>query len=653
MTWMQKHRRFMMFFIFLFVGIPLAFFIPGLGGGNSGDGSSIGGTTAVVEVGRQKITATEFMREYGRFMDIRRRQNLPTDPMELLADGTIDIIVDTLIQRALVTGRAQNNPVRPERDYLLERLQDEPMFKNDQGEFVGSLYNQWVEDRARRGMNWDAFYAEYSRDVTQRAFADLVLSSAHVFESEMYDAFVRSRRTMKVKYVSIEPEIDESEEKLKAHHEANRANFMSLERRTAQYVAFSIQAPIPETATNAVERARAGEPFTDLVDAFSVGPDKLDGGDMGWIKVTETPTEEQEVIFALKAGDISDPFRLGREVNIYTVEEERINPDDESMEVHVRRIMFRPRLTPEERTAIEDEAKAFLDTVVDNDFETAALAAGLTIQTSGLFDIRSAEIDTVDSSDAAGFRQGFNAVEANIMAPNVGRGGSNMFVGKVISIESPSEQTYEEAEDDVLRNFINEEKVSQEYLNQVSKWVNTIATEAESLADITELVPDLNAEIKETTEFGIRDFLFSEGLFWDNQQVFAMFESSKPGDMKGPLVDFQRVNYFLELVEMKDADPAEVDPEWEIRKEEVLISRKEQIQSAREQDYLRFLSERAKSGGQVLRHDDVIMELIGFSVDEQPTAPQDTPGDVSEAPETVPADAESSDTEAVSTESDN
>jgi hypothetical protein len=142
-------------------------------------------------------------------------------------------------------------------------------------------------------------------------------------------------------------------------------------------------------------------------------------------------------------------------------------------------------------------------------------------------------------------------------------------------------------------------------------------------------------------------------LFWDNQQVFAMFESSKPGDMKGPLVDFQRVNYFLELVEMKDADPAEVDPEWEIRKEEVLISRKEQIQSAREQDYLRFLSERAKSGGQVLRHDDVIMELIGFSVDEQPTAPQDTPGDVSEAPETVPADAESSDTEAVSTESDN
>jgi hypothetical protein len=57
MTWMQKHRRFMMFFILVFVGFPLALMVPNNGPG--GGGVEIG--TPIGSVGDIKISSSEFL----------------------------------------------------------------------------------------------------------------------------------------------------------------------------------------------------------------------------------------------------------------------------------------------------------------------------------------------------------------------------------------------------------------------------------------------------------------------------------------------------------------------------------------------------------------------------------------------------------------
>ena len=631
-NWMQKHRRFMMFFIFLFVGLPLALFIPGVSSRNQ-DGGIAGANTAVVTVGDVRITAAEFLQEYGRISDLRRQQGLSTDALDLLADGSVDDIVEGLIQRALIIRGASGNAVLPEQEYLAKRLQEDPFFLNTDGEFVPKLFNDWVEAQTRGGINWDAFYDNYALGVSQSVFSGMILASPRVSESEMRDAFMRSRRKMKVKYVAVDPTVELDEEALQTHYEDDKENYMTDEERAVQYVSFSLQPPIPETAEIAVERARGGEEFTDLVEAYSIGADKSSGGDMGWIGVTETPTEQQEIIFALKEGETSDPVRSFNEVHVYQVVEERINEEDDSMEVHARRIVFRPVLTADERVAIEEQATTFLASVNEGDggdISGAAATAGLSVETSGLFGIRSSEISTVESNDMFGFRQGFSSLDKDAVSEVV-RGSNHLFVGKVVSVLEPRQKLFEEAREDIERDATNLYKNGPDYVGQVNDYVAKISSEAKSLTDIATLIPELNAEVKETREFGMNDFLFSDGIFWNTQEAFALMDNAQPGEVKGPMVDFQRVSHFLELVEMVEADPVLADPEWETSKESILESRLFQIQNARQTDYLQFMSEKAQRGGEVLRDNDAIQILLGIDSES------DAEEEIVELPSDAPA----------------
>jgi hypothetical protein len=650
---MQKHRRFMMFFIFIFVGLPLALFIPGVGSSNR-DGELAGANTPVVTVGNVSISAAEFLQVFNRYVDARRIQGLSTNSLDLLADGTVDEIVEGLIQSAVIRRGASANAVLPEQNYLAKRLKDEGSFKNENGEFVPSLYNDWVENQTRRGMNWDAFYADYAVGVSQTIFPELVLASPRVFEAEMRDTFMRDRRKMKVKYVTVEPAVDLDEEDLRAHYEDNKENYMTDEERAVQYVAFSIQTPIPETAEIAVERARAGEEFVDLVEAYSVGTDKASGGDMGWIPVTETPTEQQEAIFALKEGETSDPFRSFNEVHVYHVVEERINEEDDTMEVHARRIVFRPVMSAEERAAIQDKATSFLSSVNEadgGDFSAVATAAGLSLETSGLFSRRSGEISTVKATDVSGFRLEFMRLEKDAVSEVV-NGRDHLFVGKVVSVLEPRQQIFEEAREDIERDATNLYKNGPDYVGQVSDYISKISSEAKSLSDIATLIPRLNAEVKETREFGMTDFLFSDGLFWNMRDVFALMGNAQPGEMKGPMADFQQISHFLELVETIDPDPAVVNPEWELQKDSILENRLSLIQRARQADYLQFISEKAQVGGEVFRNKSAIQALLGIDseADAEPELTE-VPGD--STPESENSESNQSDGDSGSDDDDN
>lgn len=611
MSWMQKHRRFMMFFILIFVGFPLALMVPNSGGG--GGGVTI--DTPVATVGDVKITSSEFLNEYSRYQDFQKQQGVTSDAMVMLTDGTVDEIIEGLIQRALIAKGAAENPVLPEQAYLSARLQEDTSFQNAEGEFVPALYNQWVEGQTRVGMNWDAFYESYATGVSQTLYSRLILTSPRVPEEEMHEAFIRSRRKMVVKYIAVAPEVTElGDVEFEAHYDVNKLNYMTEEERKVEYVAFSITPAIPEAAGIAVERARAGEDFKDLVEQYSVGTDKDSGGDLGWIPVTEEPTEQQEVIFALKEGDVSEPVRANNEVHVYKVVEERINEEDDSMEVHANRIVFRPSLTPEERTTIEDKATAFLAkvTVADGDVAGVASAEGLTVATSGMFAATSTEIESIGASDVFGFRQGFNTLELNTVGTDVARGNENLFVGKVTMITEPAQESFEDAREDVEQDAKNKYKVGEEYTTKVNDIVAKIFDEAKTLDEAVVLYPELDLEIKTTKAFNRTEYLFSDGLFWNTQEAFAMMDYAAVGELKGPMADFQRINHFLELVEMIEPDSAEVEPEWELSKENVIANRLQQLQTARQADYLQFMSEKAKTAGDVMRDDDVILALLGI-----------------------------------------
>ena len=70
----------------------------------------------------------------------------------------------------------------------------------------------------------------------------------------------------------------------------------------------------------------AGAPFDSLADRYGTDPTTGPGGDLGWLKVGDLPTFFQEVLAAMKPGDVSQVLRESagfRIVKLVDREEER------------------------------------------------------------------------------------------------------------------------------------------------------------------------------------------------------------------------------------------------------------------------------------------------------------------------------------------
>jgi peptidyl-prolyl cis-trans isomerase SurA len=73
----------------------------------------------------------------------------------------------------------------------------------------------------------------------------------------------------------------------------------------------------------ALQRLAGGEPFAEVARAVSRGPGARDGGDLGWLRRGTMQRSLEEVVFALKDGQVSTLFRAGPGLHLFKVEERR------------------------------------------------------------------------------------------------------------------------------------------------------------------------------------------------------------------------------------------------------------------------------------------------------------------------------------------
>lgn len=612
-----------MVFIILFVGLPLAFMVPGVGGSNR-DYELASGQLPIIKVGDTAITSGEFMRMYGEVVNQRSRNGQSTEAIDMMADGTIDQILEQLVQSALIEHGANTNPVRPEKNYLSQQLRDSGMFNDASGEFQGALYNEWVQGSTKRGINWDNVYDALASDTNRSSYVELIQASAYVNEAEIREQYIRQQQKLNVKYATIEPNTDRTEEQLRAFYDENPGLFDTPPERVVEFVTFPIVAPIPAEAYTALERARAGEDWATLVEEYSVGADKEFGGDMGWMKVTDTPTPREEVIFALSDGEVSDIYPNGLEYHIFKVSETRINDEDGAMELRTNRIVFRPEMTDEEAAAMQVKADAFLAGLSNDsqDLRTAAEAQALSVTKTNSFNTMTAEIDGLAPGDSFGVRRAVSELSVGQSPETVIRGQRNLIVAEVVEVIDAQPRSFEEARDDVESEAVRAYKSTEEYLNALDGYVTDILENATSLADIATVAPELNVTIKESGEFGINDFRIDDGLFWNSQSVFALMSDKQPGEIAGPINDFQQGTHFLELIERVDLESAELEQGWEVAKINQLASARQQRSMERQLDYLQFLSEQAQHvQGLVYKDEAAIKMLLGLDQPRTVDAP--------------------------------
>ncbi len=608
---MHKHRRLIMGFIFVFIGVPLALMIPGGGGGGSGP-AQFDASFPVAKVASTPITAQVFLTRYNQVVQQRSQGGLPSSAADLVNDGTIEGILDGLIQEAIVGNAMAAEPVYPEHEYLTSRLQEDPFFLNADGVFDKGFYNQWVQGNIDRGINWDSIYDGMADSVSREVYLTLLGASARVLESELREEFESSRIRLRIKAAAIEPKVEHSEEELQKQYDDNLTVYMTPEERRADFVAVSMTPPRPDIVDELIERARSGEDFAELAREYSQSFDKEDGGDLGWFGEADTLPEHQAVIKDLAPGEISDAVESPGGIHIYAVVEERTN-DEGARELHARQITIRPELTDEDREARTQRAQDLRAKALeeDGDMEAVGLIEDIEVQATGLFSTASPVIENVSNTDAFPFSQAMASLGVGQVSEVI-EGRDSLYVGVVTEIVAPTQKTFEEAREQVETDATNLYKNGPEYLGQVTEYAAKILEEAENLESIQELIPELEVEIKETEEFKLTDYLFPYGLLIDTRQVFQLLLDKEPGDIAGPIRDFTRVTYLVELVERVPPDQSVWDAEWE--DERVLLHDAFQFQRrfGRQSDYLLFLTEKASNEALIQKDYDAIFTLLGL-----------------------------------------
>jgi peptidyl-prolyl cis-trans isomerase SurA len=102
-------------------------------------------------------------------------------------------------------------------------------------------------------------------------------------------------------------------------------------------------------AQGVYERAKRGEDFSDLAVSYSDADTALDGGKLGWRKVSQLPSIVAEAVPGLQPGDVSEIIRTPSGLHIFKLVDTRgAQPAALVAQVHTRHILM-------QTNAIEDD----------------------------------------------------------------------------------------------------------------------------------------------------------------------------------------------------------------------------------------------------------------------------------------------------------
>jgi hypothetical protein len=641
---LRKHKR----LIWGVVLVPLiAAFILFFGAGdwfslsNRATGGA-GGDVVLMPVGPVPVTRGEFVRQMRGTLEQRKQSNPNAKMSDLINDGTQNKVMQGLISNALLTIEADKSGLAFDQSYIEEQIRDNPQFKGDDGTFDPEIYAAWID--SMEGANWKAYYDGVSDDIKQRLLVEQIVASARVLEPEVRKQFEEEYTKFKVKYATIAPKVEPTDEEVAAYFEQHKDEFKTDPQRSADFVAVSIKPAKPDFLAKLVERARAGEDFSALAKEFKSEFATITETLLPWLVVNDQLPEHQKALQSLKVNEVSDPVDAFESSFIYKITEERIQEGTGAREVLARQIVVEPSLTPAQRIEREELAHQIAaDANQTGDLAAAAAKHSLAVLNTGLFSNSSQDISLVDPRDVYTFKQAVLKLGTNEISPAI-LAQANFYIAKVSNLVDAKERTLDEARADVVKTILREKEMSPEYREKVDALSKDVAAKAKSLADIQTMFPELQTEVKEAPEFSVREFNYSDGLFWNPKEIVDAVGKGEPGTFGGPVRDMLGKTYFVELAGKTPPDEAA----WEANKKNVRDSAKMMAQSNRTADYSAALLERASSEYPISADAPSLLQTLrDLAAEDAPPpsaeavpAPAVDPADAGVSGEAAPATAE-------------
>jgi peptidyl-prolyl cis-trans isomerase D len=583
---MRKHRRLLLWIILVLIVGPFVLWGGSFGAGSGGEDAPYG-TKAIVS-GEMTISADDFRQALYEERDRMAQFGRQLTMEQMLADGTALRVLESLVSRDIIAKQAAAQGYEIETDYIAQRMKELPDFQDQNGNFDPVAWNSVVE---RGDVNWNLIYGSLRDQIGRELYLERLMASGRVLESELKEQFERENTTLSLRYIKIEPPVEPTDEQIQATYDANPEAFSLPAKRKAAFVAISVEAPKPALADELVKRARAGENFATLAVEHSQGDTKEVGGDVGWIAESLSLPEHQKVLFALAAGDVSEPVKGPAGYYIYKVDEERVSELSGQRDVKAREIVLHADLDPEEMEARRGKAEE-ISAKAQESKDLAAVAAeyDLEIKETGMFASDSLTIENVPADDTRFFRATLSALDDGAVS-NVVTGRENLYVAKITGYEPPQTQPFEEVRETVRERTIAEMRRSAEYATRVQTAVSQIQAEAATLEDIPAMFPDMNATIETVEEYSLKEFNFGAAPPWMPRDLYAMVGDKDTGVLAGPLTDMIGDTYFVEVASRTLPSEEMWEEEWPEAQQSMRLMAYQIARQGRLDDRLRELRE--------------------------------------------------------------
>lgn len=626
---LQKHMRGILIGVVVAVSIPFIFMTGygTLGGAPAGGGAQFSERGPVVAtVGDRPITQQQFMEQVqaqrnqgGRFREYE----------EMVADGTIEQILDGLIARNLVQIEAREQGWEFEREYLVEQLKQYELFRDDEGNFDPRLWNRYVQ--MNENADWNALYEQLTEDVRLTTFSEFMTASARVFESDVRRQFADSKTTIRVKYALVQPKVELTEEEIRAEYEADPEAYALPEKRIAQFVSVSLAAPRPAVLDEIMEKVEDGVDFGELVQEYSESVSKEEGGEIGWVTNSPSLPDYQKILFETPVGEVTPPVKGPASYFIFKVDEQRESEVTDQRDVRARQIMIPAVLPQEEREERIARAEELAQEAKESgDLQAVAAAKDLEIQTTEPFSADTLEIDPIPAADTFSFRRAVGQLAEGAIS-DVVQAREAAYVAEVTEVIPPEVQPFEAVRDQVEEVAVSTHRQTPEYRQRVQELVKDIEAAANSVDEIPELFPELDTEVKVSRAFTPTEYLMDEGVFWDSGQVYETLAREPGPEGPVPIRDLTGKFYFVELVEKNEPDETVWETEWPEERERLRTAALQRATRERLSDYLTHLRESSVQKQIPIQRDQTrIFQLLGL--DESGAAE-------SEAAETLAIDA--------------
>lgn len=578
----RKHRQAFAILIFVVIGFPMLFF--GTQWGRGGASATRPKGQEIGKVGDVPLEAADFQRMIANF-----RRPGPDGKektyAELEADGTVKKILDRMIDGAIITNLEKQRKFAVNKDLLASRLKELPDFKDEKGEFDKKMWNEWV---ASPEVNWNEIYARLEEDVARQVFIEMALAPANrVTDAELNKEIEQKFSSYKVKYYHVDPGVEPTQADLEATYKAGSeatgdrpARYKKPDDFVVDYVAFPTVAAVPQLALDIVKQAREGGNFAELADKHSALKLK-NGGEMnGWQRERENEPEQRKPLFALKAGEVSEPVAGASGYYIYKVEEEQTATDG-VREVKARQILVEAKLSDEERDAILAKAKDLSEkaktagSLAKAVEEANAAGAGLEIKRTPKFNRESVGIEGLPSMDAMRFRTAFEdySDEKKYEPIDPGKNSRAIYVSELVERAPGAVPPLDEIKDRVTKDAIRELKSKEPYIGKAKELATKIKEQVKNIDEIAAKFPELKGAVAESDETKGKEFILKipatapseDRPFIGTSSVIDAFKNAEPGALAGPIAGLMgNDQYFLQLVERKpptDEDKKEFDNE--------------------------------------------------------------------------------------------